>query len=62
MKGRVFKFVLLLLFLSFSVSCARMIHQLEAPLPDRTEHKKAVILSPLEIPPELASPSVSQVD
>jgi len=52
----VFKFNLLII-LSFLGGCGYLIHQLEAPLPDRTEHKKPIILSPLEIPPELASPS-----
>jgi uncharacterized lipoprotein len=59
MEWRMWKILSLLLLMSILSGCARLIHQLESPLPNRTEHKKAVPLPPLEIPPELAPPSVS---
>jgi len=58
----IFKIMQLLLLLSLVSGCGRLINQLEAPLPKRTEHKKGVTLPPLKVPTELASPSVSQVD
>jgi len=62
MIRRMGKIILLIVLCSVMVGCARLIHQLEAPLPKRTEHKKGVTLPPLKVPTELASPSVSQAD